>query len=296
MFNEVLKFGSYIVDALVSYRQPCFVYIPPKAELRGGAWVVVDPRINSDHMEMYADPDCRGGVLEPTGTVEIKFREKALIEAAVRLDPVLKLLTNEDRTLAQEGIAIDAPRRQELKEKRDKRLQELLPVYKQVAVHFADLHDTAIRMKKKHAIKDIVVWEKSRYFFYWRLRRQLILFNLRTEIVRTSPSYTLSAAEQLIHRWAKESGHSVEGNIQFVSWTCQSIQEIRRRLAALRLQHIKGQTIEYCRESLPSVWEALTKADPSRTNLMEGTANVPFVTTERSLAALQRITNQQGGQ
>ncbi len=46
MFNEILKFGSYIVDALVAYKQPCFVYIPPKAELRGGAWVVVDPRIN----------------------------------------------------------------------------------------------------------------------------------------------------------------------------------------------------------------------------------------------------------
>ena len=53
MFREVLKFGSDIVDALVAYRQPVFVYIPPAGELRGGAWVVVDSTINSACMEMY---------------------------------------------------------------------------------------------------------------------------------------------------------------------------------------------------------------------------------------------------
>ena len=54
MFDEVLKFGSMIVDALVAYQQPLFVYIPPFAELRGGAWVVVDSTINADIMEFYA--------------------------------------------------------------------------------------------------------------------------------------------------------------------------------------------------------------------------------------------------
>lgn len=46
MYDEILKFGSYIVDALRKYEQPVLVYIPPHAELRGGAWVVVDPTIN----------------------------------------------------------------------------------------------------------------------------------------------------------------------------------------------------------------------------------------------------------
>ena len=59
MFDEVLKYGALIVDALRCYHQPCFVYIPPKGELRGGAWVVLDPTINSDAMEMYADNDAR---------------------------------------------------------------------------------------------------------------------------------------------------------------------------------------------------------------------------------------------
>ena len=55
MYDQVLKFGSYIVDALREYQQPVLIYIPPHGELRGGSWVVVDPTINPDHMELFAD-------------------------------------------------------------------------------------------------------------------------------------------------------------------------------------------------------------------------------------------------
>ena len=50
--SKVLKYGALIVDALVVYKQPVFVYIPPHAELRGGAWVVVDSTVNANVMEM----------------------------------------------------------------------------------------------------------------------------------------------------------------------------------------------------------------------------------------------------
>lgn len=59
MYDQVLKFGAMIVDALREFNQPIFVYIPPYCELRGGAWVCVDATINQKHMEMYADPDGR---------------------------------------------------------------------------------------------------------------------------------------------------------------------------------------------------------------------------------------------
>lgn len=62
-YDEVLKHGSKIVDGLSSYTQPIFVYIVPNGELRGGAWVVLDPSINPAHMQMYADLDSRAGVL-----------------------------------------------------------------------------------------------------------------------------------------------------------------------------------------------------------------------------------------
>ena len=59
MYDQVLKFGAYIVDALRKYKNPIIVYIPPFGELRGGSWAVLDPSINSSFMEMYADTDAR---------------------------------------------------------------------------------------------------------------------------------------------------------------------------------------------------------------------------------------------
>ena len=59
MYEEVLKYGSMIVDALREYKQVIYVYLPPNGELRGGAWVVLDPTINPEHMQMYADRDSR---------------------------------------------------------------------------------------------------------------------------------------------------------------------------------------------------------------------------------------------
>ena len=67
MYEEVLKFGSFIVDQLTQFRQPIIVYIPPHCEIRGGAWVVIDSKINPTYMDMFAAEDSRGGVLEPAG-------------------------------------------------------------------------------------------------------------------------------------------------------------------------------------------------------------------------------------
>ena len=49
-----------------------FAYIPPNGELRGGAWVVIDPTINEEMMEMYVDNDARGGILEPPGICDVR--------------------------------------------------------------------------------------------------------------------------------------------------------------------------------------------------------------------------------
>ena len=57
-----------------------------------------------------------------------------------------------------------------------KRERMLLGVYQQIAVHFADLHDTPGRMKAKGVIRRQVKWAESRTYFFWRLRRRLIEF------------------------------------------------------------------------------------------------------------------------
>jgi acetyl-CoA carboxylase/biotin carboxylase 1 len=168
MYNEVLKYGSYIVDALVKYEQPVFVYIPPFGELRGGSWVVVDPTINPQYMEMYADEDSRGGVLEPEGIVGIKFKKERQLETMARLDPTYGALKRKlaDASLTREQQA-------EVKQKMAEREQLLLPVYAQISLQYADLHDRAGRMLAKGTIRMPLKWQNARRFFYWRLRRRL---------------------------------------------------------------------------------------------------------------------------
>merc|ERR1719472_681790 len=129
MYDEVLKFGAKIVDELTRYDMPVFVYIPPKAELRGGAWVVVDPTINSDFMEMYADAQSRGGILEPPGICEVKFRAADQLKAMHRLDAPLQALDAELAAAAAGAAKVKA------------REEALAPLYMQVAHEFADLHD-----------------------------------------------------------------------------------------------------------------------------------------------------------
>ena len=136
MYDEILKQGSKIVDGLSTYKQPVFVYIVPNGELRGGAWVVLDPSINSHQMEMFADVDSRAGVLEPEGVVEIKMRR----------DKILKLMERLDSTYAStKKASVDASttveQRAQAVEELEKREQLLQPAYKQVALLYADLHE-----------------------------------------------------------------------------------------------------------------------------------------------------------
>ena len=75
MFSEILKFASIIVDALCEYEHPACIYFPLYGERCGGSWVVFDRTINEVKMEMYADPDSNGCILEPAGITEIEFRQ-----------------------------------------------------------------------------------------------------------------------------------------------------------------------------------------------------------------------------
>lgn len=168
MYNEVLKYGSFIVDALVDFKQPIFTYIPPNGELRGGSWVVVDPTINSDMMEMYADVDSRAGVLEPEGMVGIKYRRDKLLATMERLDPTygeMKAKLNDSSLSPEEHSKISA--------KLFAREKALLPIYAQISVQFADLHDRSGRMLAKGVIRKEIKWTDARRFFFWRLRRRL---------------------------------------------------------------------------------------------------------------------------
>ncbi|XP_024897397.1 acetyl-CoA carboxylase 1 isoform X2 [Pteropus alecto] len=209
MYDQVLKFGAYIVDGLRECSQPVMVYIPPQAELRGGSWVVIDPTINPRHMEMYADRESRASVLEPEGTVEIKFRRKDLVKTMRRVDPAYIHLAERLGT-----PELSAAERKELENKLKEREEFLIPIYHQIAVQFADLHDTPGRMQEKGIINDILDWKTSRTFFYWRLRRLLLEELVKKKIHTANPELTDGQIQAMLRRWFVE----VEGTVKAYVW------------------------------------------------------------------------------
>lgn len=250
MFDEVLKFGAAIVDGLVNYKQPVFVYIPPFAELRGGAWAVVDPTINEGIMEMYADPQGRGGVLEPAGLIEIKYRKKQLLETMHRLDAKIIAL---DQQLAT------AEDKESVKQEIMARENALLPIYVQVATEFADLHDTPGRMKAKQCIRQVVPWKQARSFFYWRLKRQLAEFALRRQVAAAVSSVNFQDAEQVLKGWFTEAVNAgrvprqtnvgvaelwASGDKDVLLWLASDKDWIQLRVQSLQREATTGQVVQ----------------------------------------------------
>jgi acetyl-CoA carboxylase / biotin carboxylase 1 len=222
MFDEVLKYGSLIVDAFVSYEQPVFVFIPPHAEIRGGAWVVLDASINASVMEMYAAKDtARGGVLEANGAASVKYRLKDLIATMHRLDHQLIELNAQLVKNAKSDIQLEKDLRGQIRS----REQVLLPVYEQISVQFCELHDTPGRMKAVGVIEKEVEWEHSRSYFYWRLRRKLAEFDLRKQlreaatVGRRVKALTPLEASALIKQWFIESQPADTAHTnRFLTW------------------------------------------------------------------------------
>jgi len=251
MFDEVLKYGSLIVDAFVSYEQPVFVFIPPYAEIRGGAWVVLDASINSSVMEMYAAKGtARGGVLEANGAASVKYRTRDLIATMHRLDDRLVDLDGK-LAKAEKG---DAGLQQELKDEIGRRERMLIPVYEQISVQFCELHDTPGRMKAVGVIQQEVEWQQSRSFFYWRLRRKLAEFDLRKQLIQASEvgrgvqSPSPLEASAIIRRWFDESQLSSEqcwdDDKVVLSWMAEHYSDLEQKIVNYTREIVAQEVIQ----------------------------------------------------
>ena len=239
MYNEVLKYGSYIVDALVRYEQPVFVYIPPFGELRGGSWVVVDPSINPQYMEMYADEEARGGVLEPEGIISVRFRRERQLEMMARIDRIYGDLKERvaDPNLSREqqaGITV----------KMTEREQHLLPIYGQISQQFADLHDRPGRMKAKDTIRMPLKWINARRFFYWRLRRRLneeyILKKMEAAVAKEVNRRESKLG--LLKAWSGVENFETD-DMSVALWYEENKKETATRIEALRKEGIAGDVV-----------------------------------------------------
>lgn len=237
MYHEILKFGAMIVDALRNYKHPVFVYIPPNGELRGGAWVVIDPTINEAKMEMYADSQSRGGILEPPGICEVKYRsqdQKAtmhrLDDSLVELDELLANTHDDSGDTMTSNIAKDIKAREKV----------LGSVYLQVAHEFADLHDRAGRMKAKGCISEVLEWRRAREFFYWRIKRRLLEDEIKSKISAIHEGKLSSDAINAKFEAVLPSMHVIASNEEIVQWLTKSKSETDIYLASLKQEFLKA--------------------------------------------------------
>lgn len=256
MYNEVLKYGSMIVDALTEYKQPIFIYIPPGGELRGGSWVVLDPTINEDCMEMYSDKEARHNILEPEGLVSIKFRKDKLLKTMARLDKPygdLKKKT-EDKSLSAGELELA---QKELLARQNK----LFGTYHQIAIQFADLHDRSEIIEQKNIIKKSLTLVNSRRYFYWRIRRllnenlylKLINSQLKTStklerVSRLRSNYPASLDVDSDHDVAEwiESNHG-----KLTDYVASLKNEVLRLKLSTSLRNERSETIGALTELLP---------------------------------------------
>jgi acetyl-CoA carboxylase/biotin carboxylase 1 len=178
-------------------------------------------------MEMYCYEDARGGVLEPQGIVEIKYRKSKLLSTMERLDPKYTELKRQldDPTKTKEELLSIASHIKKYEE-------TCLGVYEQAAVELADLHDRPQRMLKKGVIREIVDWKSSREYFYWRLNR-------RVKELEVSRTLQISRQETLntLGDWIRSDLGNVHiGDEEFVKWFSKNKGSNAARMSAFKKQ------------------------------------------------------------
>jgi len=234
MYDEVLKQGSKIVDGLSAYKQPVFVYIVPNGELRGGAWVVLDPSINADgQMEMYADVEARAGVLEPEGIIEIKMRRDKIVQLMERMDSQYAALKRDSKDTSK-----SPGERAAAAESLEKREAFLQPTYKQIALLYADLHDRTGRMEAKGCAKP-AVWKEARRFFYWATRARLARSNALAQLAVAGPSQSREYRERLLNDL---SGVDEKSDHQTIAQALETL-DLSSVVAQLRAEHLLQQLL-----------------------------------------------------
>jgi acetyl-CoA carboxylase/biotin carboxylase 1 len=219
------------------------MYIPPHGELRGGSWVVVDPTINEEKMEMYADPDSRGGILEPAGITEVKFRLPDQLKLMHRLDSQLKLLDSELENCEldddNDNIQLQIKAREEA----------LKPVYLQAATEFADLHDKTGRMKAKGVIKSAVPWGESRKYFFYRAKRRMYEDNFIDQLKSVDSAMTRGGALEVLQ--SLYSG-DWEDNQVVAAFYESDLDKINEKISSVKTAAIKAK-IEALQKEMESL-------------------------------------------
>lgn len=168
LYNEVVKFGAMIVDELVHFDLPVILYIPPYAELRGGAWVVVDSQINPDQIVLIADEHATGSILEPSGMESVPLIQRQIRRDMIQKDPILsKLYGNRIKYASQ------MDRIKHIDQQIEEREAEIWPEYVKKWTKIFRLHNTAERMGALGIASEVVPTSKAREAIFTNLMNGL---------------------------------------------------------------------------------------------------------------------------
>ena len=157
-----------------------------------------------------------------------------------RLDPKCKNLREQlgDKTL-------DETKHQEISYELGKREKLLLPIYNQISVQFADLHDRSTRMKVKGAIRSELEWREARRYFFWRIRRKLneeYLIKRMNEVYGES-SNKIPRLDKIsrLRSWY-DPQVNVENDREVSNWIEANYNKLDENIKSLKMDHV-AQTI-----------------------------------------------------
>ena len=168
LYDEIVKFGAMIVDELVDFDLPVILYIPPYAELRGGAWVVIDPQINPGRITLLVDEHATGSILEPSGMESVPLIQRQIKRDMIQQDPILSKLY-EDRT----KYATQMDRVKDIDKRIEEREAEIWPEYVRKWTKIFRLHNTAERMGALGIANEVVSTSKAREAIHRNLMKGL---------------------------------------------------------------------------------------------------------------------------
>jgi acetyl-CoA carboxylase/biotin carboxylase 1 len=221
----------FLIAPALTDRRP-----PPLLLQRGGAWVVLDPTINDAQMEMYADEESRGGIMEPEGIAEIKYRRDKILANMERLDETYARLKAESKD--ESRSAEERAKSGELLKARE---TALYPTFLQIAHHYVDLHDRVGRMEAKGCAKR-AVWSEARRFFYWRLRRRLNEENVLARYATANPDLSLQDRRNLLVNLVQCDPSS---NRQVAEWIEQNQAAIGAAMADVRSAYVSTKIVKF---------------------------------------------------
>lgn len=120
-----------------------------------------------------------------------------------RVDPVIRKYKAEGGAMAEQAIRA--------------RERQLLPAYQQMALRFADMHDTPARMYAKGVLAGVVPWREARGFFAMRLKRRLTEEGLLRHIASTDVSISRLQALSMVRQWTSMAGSGLHDELELGS-------------------------------------------------------------------------------